>query len=242
MIAESRQLVSIYGHSAQWLYPFAMHTHRSLVAVLAVAGAALSAHRTDVAAELALDFKKAFDRAPIANSNYGWSFTLAAPIMVDGLGLWDAGSDGLLEAHDVGLWRTSGPIGVPVLLASGTVSTIDSIPVPSASPDGRWLFRSISSITLEPGSYIVGAFYRTGPTGSYDPFVSDATTMDLAPGVTYGLTRENHNAMSLACPQDFGLNEHNGFFGPNFRIVPEPGATLLIAAGGVLLLRRRRTA
>lgn len=42
----------------------------------------------------------------------------------------------------------------------------------------------------------------------------------------------------LTCPTQFGLNEHNGFFGPNFRVVPEPSALAVLVALGGLGARR----
>jgi hypothetical protein len=116
----------------------------------------------------------------------------------------------------------------------------DSVPIESKSANGRWLFSTTSQVTLEPGTYIVGALYRGGPTGLYDPFVSDALTISTLPGVEYGSTREIHGTDMLTCPTDFGLNEHNGFFGPNVRVVPEPSASTLLLASAALLLRRGR--
>src|SRR5688500_9238733 len=126
-----------------------VQTHRSLIAGCALAACVFSADRAEAAQQLALDFATAFDRAPVANSNYGWAFTVTSPIVVDGLGFWDAGSDGLVEKHEVGLWLAS--VAVPVLIASADVSNNDSIRVPSISSNGRWLFSSISPITLAPG-------------------------------------------------------------------------------------------
>jgi hypothetical protein len=54
----------------------------------------------------------------------------------------------------------------------------------------------------------------------------------------YDNPREIHNTPNLARPTIIGLNEHLGFFGPNFRVaVPELTASsvLLIAMGGLLL-------
>jgi hypothetical protein len=214
---------------------------RSLIGICTLLGCVFLEDRGLVAQQLGADFTNAFERAPIANSNYGWAFTVTSSLVVDGLGLWDARSDGLVEKHEVGIWRTSGPTGAPVLIASEDVSNNDSLPVPSLSPNGRWLFTTISAVTLAPGSYILGAIYRSGPSGSYDPFVSDALTISTTPGITYGSTREIHNTEMLSCPTDFGLNEHNGFFGPNIRLVPEASVPLLIAAGAFFLGRRAAT-
>jgi hypothetical protein len=214
-----------------------VQTPRSIASV--AAAVLLASVHGHAASLIALDFTNAFERVPIAQSNYGWAFTVTAPIMVDGLGLWDAGSNGLIEPHAVGLWRTSGPIGVPVLIASEEVNN-DSVPIDSTSPNGRWLFSSIPPVTLEPGNYIVGGLYLAGAQDLYDPFVSDALSIATLPGVEYGSTREVHGTDMLTCPTDFGLNEHNGFFGPNVRIVPEPSVFTLLIASAALFLRRGR--
>ena len=215
-----------------------MSRHCSLIAGWALAAGAFSADRTDAAQQLGLDFAAAFDRTPVANSNYGWAFTVTSPIIVDGLGFWDAGSDGLVEKHEVGLWLAS--VAVPLLIASEDVSNNDSVAVPSSSSTGRWLFSTISPVTLAPGSYIIGAMFRAGSPGASDPFVSDASGLSTTLGVNYGVPREIHDTETLTCPTGFGLNEHHGFFGPNFRVVPEPSAAILSGIGAILLSRRRR--
>ena len=192
------------------------------------------------AAGLGLDFANAIDRFPVADSNYGWSFTVTSPIIIDGLGLWDTGSNGLLESHDVGLWLTSTPIPEGVLVASASVSNAAGVPVSSMSTSGRWLFSSVSAVTLNPGTYIVGAVYHAGPTTQFDSLESDAFTLVTAPGVQYGTPREIHNTPNLAMPTMIGLNEHQGFFGPNFRVVvPEPGSSCGLLLTPLLLLSRR---
>jgi hypothetical protein len=196
------------------------------------------------ASDVGLDFANAVVRSPNANSNYGWSFTVTSSITIDGLGLWDVASNGLIEPHEVGLWLTSTPIPEGVLVASATVSNEQSVAVGSMSTSGRWLFRSVPAVTLNPGTYTVGALYSSGAPGSYDSFVSDAFTIVTAPGVQYDNPREIHNTPNLARPTIIGLNEHQGFFGPNFRVVvPEPSgsAFFLIATAGLLLCGRART-
>jgi len=159
-----------------------MQTRRFIAGVACAAGMSSGWSVQIVSgAEIGLDFANGLDRTPLADSNYGWSFSLATPIIIDGLGFWDAGSDGLVESHPVGLWRTSGPIGVPVLIASTTVSNA-SLPVSSMSATGRWLFSSVPPVTLDAGSYIVGALYNGGQQKPHDPFVSDALTIVTTPG------------------------------------------------------------
>jgi hypothetical protein len=197
-----------------------------------------------LAADLGLDFTSGgIERSAIANSNYGWSFSVTSPLIIDGLGLWDAASNGLVEPHEVGLWLTSTPIPEGVLLTSTTVSNTQSVPVASAYAGGRWLFSSVPALTLNPGTYTLGAVYRVGPTEQFDPFLSDVFTIVTAPGLKYGNPREIHDTPGLALPLNIGLNEHLGFFGPNLRVVvPEPAglSAFAIGAAGVLLRRRVR--
>jgi hypothetical protein len=216
-----------------------MQTRRIIAAVVGLTCSAADGIGTPAAkAELGLDFATGLERSPIASSNYGWSFTITSSITIDGLGVWDAGSNGLIEPHDAGLWLTSTPIPEGVLITSATVSNEQSVAFGSMSPSGRWLFSSVPAVTLNPGTYTVGALYRLGPQGSYDPFVSDAFTIATVPGVQYGNPREIHNTPNLALPLNIGLNEHQGFFGPNFRVVvPEPsGSSALLVASAFLLL------
>ena len=107
-----------------------------------------------VQAALLLDFTGGNANTFGGNATVGWEFTLNSPMLVDGLGFWDHGSDGLVNAHDVGIWNTS---NTALLLASTTVTNGSSTAVASTSSTGRWLFNNISAITLSPGTYVVGA-------------------------------------------------------------------------------------
>jgi hypothetical protein len=222
-----------------------MQTRPFIAAVVGVSCLAWFGSGSFALANLGLDFTNGgTERSPLADSNYGWSFTVTSPLTIDGLGLWDAGSNGLIESHEVGLWLTSTPIPEGVLLASTTVSNAQSVPVASASASGRWLFSDVPAVTLAPGAYTLGAVYRVGPTGLFDPFISDAFTIVTEPGLNYGNPREIHNTPNLARPTIIGLNEHQGFFGPNLRVViPEPGGLSLLATATAswLLSRRLRT-
>ena len=93
---------------------FSMQTYASRIAAAACIFVLAAG---EAASQLAVDFPTAFERTPIADSNYGWAFSVTAPITIDGLGLWDAGSNGLVENHEVGLWRTFGNVGAPELIA-----------------------------------------------------------------------------------------------------------------------------
>ena len=84
--------------------------------------------------------------APGVFHNIGWQFQVNAPVVVDGIGLFDVNPAGLSESHQVGLWDNNG-----LLLASTTV-TSGSTFVSSASGAGDWLFANIAPIVLVPGT------------------------------------------------------------------------------------------
>ena len=172
----------------------------------------------------------------------GWSFDVHQSIEIDGLGFWDEGSNGLAEAsHLVRLWNSDGSS----LLASATVDN-NSTPITSASTDGRWLFETIANLTLNPGTYVVGADYA-GLGASGDRFRGTVDPLTTIPEVTYG-------GDLLGIPPGFpttGGNFFNSYFGPNLHLadtgdVPEPASMVLWGLGGIGLFvtarRRRRRA
>src|SRR5262249_32205561 len=90
--------------------------------------------------------------APGVFHNIGWQFSVSAPIIIDGLGLFDVNPAGLAESHQVGLWDNGGN-----LLASATVTSGSTL-IASASNAGDWLFANIAPIVLVPGTYVTSGF------------------------------------------------------------------------------------
>ncbi len=82
---------------------------------------------------------------------HGNEFTTTTPLTIDGLGYFDAGSNGLSNAHEIGIWTTAGE-----LLASTTVTSSSPL-VASLHTGGSWRVTSIESFLLPIGSYVVGA-------------------------------------------------------------------------------------
>ena len=167
----------------------------------------------------------------------GWAFTVNSAIRIDGLGVWDAGSDGLGTTPPVkaALWTSAG-----TLLASVTV-TDSSTAVVSASPSGRWLFETIDTLTLDPGNYLIGSlFYPEAPLTTRAG--GELVTIDIF--VTGGQASSLDGDTGFMAPL-VALDE--AIYGSTMRLapaaaVPEPGSLLLVAAAGLALLATRRRA
>ena len=170
-----------------------------------------------------LDFVGGNAVSPFGDTIGGWEFNVTSTITVDGLGLWDEGSNGLSGNHAVGLWNNDGT----VLLASTTITNA-STPVGSTSPDGRWLFNDIPDMVLFPGNYVLGAtFVDTDP----DQARLEATASTIS-AITFVQARQRLSTSFLAFPdQPIGFI-NDGVFGPNLQVVvPEPATILLIGSG-----------
>ena len=163
----------------------------------------------------------------------GWAFRVNSAITIDGLGIWDEGSNGLNPSVEVALWENSGQ----TLLRSTTV-TSGSTPVASALAAGQWLFEDVAALLLTPGDYTIG-YFRPADTDVFR--LSLFTTI---PEITH-LGHRSLQGPSLTFPTSGGLPAR--FFGPNLRLsetaqLPEPStlALFLIALGGLGFMVRRR--
>ncbi len=164
--------------------------------------------------------------------NAGWQFSVNAPIVVDGLGIFDVNPAGLAASHPVGLWDSTG-----TLLAQANVGNASPL-VPSASSVGDWLFEDIAPIVLQPGVYVTGAYLAS----SGEKVMGNATIAS-APQITFIASRLSTNG-KFAEPGAFNLGGA-GLFAANIRIeplatVPEPASLVLMGSGLTALAMRRR--
>jgi hypothetical protein len=94
---------------------------------------------------------------------------------VTALGFWDAGGDGLINAHDIGTFNSSSTLLVSGSVPLGTMAPLET-------DDFRYETLS-SSFLLEPGTYSIGATYFAGGVAS-DPAAKLVGPV-AAPGITY---------------------------------------------------------
>ena len=157
----------------------------------------------------------------------GYTFDVTTPFLVQFLGYYDAGGNGLNQSHDIGLYDPSGTLLSTVTVGPGS---------------GDLLMGGFRMAEVSPFLLAVGTGYNvlgTSPTG-VDQLLFTATKTN-ATGIAYvrgaycgGATLQN------AC----GANA-DGYFGANFAgvVTPEPASIVLLATGliGTLgIVRRRR--
>lgn len=179
-----------------------------------------------------------------ASRMLGWEFSVTQDIDVSHFGWFDQENNGLLQAHEVGLWAVSGSsLLASVVIPAGVSATLS---------DG---FRYVSlgaNLALQKGqTYRIAGFDPTtgdahvwdAALGGYTNFevlgFSVDSRIDLTVGTAIGMS-----AGSFTFPSVTIGDSRSALLGPNFIIaaIPEPGHVALgagAAALGVIAWRRR---
>ena len=143
----------------------------------------------------------------------GYQFVTTAPLLVDSLGYYDSGHDGLVADHSVGIFMADGTLlgsavvgpsattligdfryvnlASPINLASGTTYYIAGT-VGGAS-DG-WVYQASNIVTS-------GINY----TGSYFTYGATLLAFPVSPAATREYVTVNFNAIPVAEPQVYAL-------------------------------------
>ncbi len=173
-----------------------------------------------------------------AGCTLGYSFDVSSSVTIDGLGVFDFGSDGLNNDHEIGIWNTTTTALLATAMVGPSGSTSSDV---SASGAGNWLYSDIASLTLTAGTrYTVGALFEIGHT---DRVIFNAGGIfSNDPGAAYDDLKFINSGV-LALPTGSGDTDDR-YFGAGMRIeaaaVPEPSTLLLLGAGlmGLGVFRR----
>lgn len=163
--------------------------------------------------------------APISGYTIGYAFTVGNdPIAVNQLGVWDQNDDGLIVAHDVGIWDSLEQLLAEVSVPSGT----------GASLQGGFRYQSLAPVTLSANTvYYIGALY---PSADND-LVALETTAYTGPALALGDAAFSPFSASptLAFPGNFTSKPNDGYFGPNaiYTVIPEPRASAAVLGLGL---------
>ena len=156
----------------------------------------------------------------------GWGFYVNQSITVNALDYYDAGQNGLLESHEVGIFSTD------VFASPGTLLVSAIIPAGTAVPlNGIYRSVTVTPLTLTPGYYVMAGF-----TSAYtDPYIVDSSpTPTTIPEITL-LPSAYLNYSSPGF--DYPTPRSGGYHvGANFEAVPEPSTFALVYMGALSLL------
>ncbi|MCU0796088.1 MAG: DUF4082 domain-containing protein [Akkermansiaceae bacterium] len=174
-----------------------------------------------------------------AGVTMGYAITPTTNLQLNALGFWDAGSDGLPAAFQLGLWQSS----TETLLASVTIDSTDALDASLTVEGGQWRYETLlSPITLTSGSTYTLGFFNPVEMSFSDYLFFNSFTITSDPAVSLSLERYAINTGSLSFPSFpfVSIDAYPGQVNAQFTVIPEPSATTLAALGTLALLKRRR--
>ena len=166
----------------------------------------------------------------------GYDFSVGPQaLVVSALGVWDADTNGLLIAHPVAIWTTTGTLLASNTVPAGTAGTLV----------GEYRYADLTSSLV----LTAGATYRIGAlTGTDDyhgsVFLPSANAPVFAtPNVNF-VNRIADLSGVFVFPNSLFLGGASAWDFPNFEyvLIPEPSTMLLLGLGGGLLWQRARRA
>ena len=164
----------------------------------------------------------------------GYTFSLTTAMSVSALGFYDTNQDGLVQAHQVGLWNSAG-----TLLASVTVPSGTAAPLTGTS---RYVSLAAPLALAVGTTYTMGAYMGNGSDS-----VIYFGAANPAKGVSFGAAMVDNGTSTFSRPR-IATGEDQGYFGPNLIVTPvvqstpEPSALAALGLGAVGLLKRRKKA
>jgi hypothetical protein len=180
-----------YSVSASTVSLTSVTTNYGTIATPLFAGSGSGAFTVQAGTSAMVAFTGGTSLAWSENRIYGYSFTLSSAKQIKGVGVYDAGGDGLQDAISVYVGINFGeylPYGNDVLEINpgqpGFTGRYIAVAAGTAAPlDGAWRKVSFEGATLQPGTYGVFAYLTSAATSSYT-MIKNATGLTTQSGVT----------------------------------------------------------
>lgn len=200
---------------------------RSMQVLVFVAGLTLMVAPISLGADLGVDFTSPTTDFTNNNWSLGWGFTVNESLVVQALGFYDDLKNDLREAHDVGIFDSTG-----TLIVSGQVQPGDPLM-------SWWRWTNVT-----PTSLVAGQSYQIAAVTGGENYTWNPTGFVVAPEISF-LQDSFYNPPGGVLMYPNSSNALTGWFGPNLSleeiVVPLPGAVVLLALGLMTVGLKRKS-